>query len=237
MTLLISPEGYSSTKTVTELSGDTKLEVLFESWTPIEGIHKLTAFTTLGGDMDISNDTLYTDVLVSGTGQVSNITAISKNGQVFVTWDNLPIKDVIYTLYKSPTPIQYGFQLSSAQNLGTVLGNSALNERLTELFHTPTYLRIDSASPPLTSDKGLFVATSIDSDSFYYAVTANVGEVEDTTIVIDSNSIASPVNEDVQFPQPVWQQSTSLWGKTTDIYVQFVTKVTSSIYPQMTNVG
>ncbi|MEJ2617339.1 MAG: T9SS type A sorting domain-containing protein, partial [Ignavibacteriaceae bacterium] len=129
------------------------------------------------------------------------------------------------------------FQLSSAQYLGTVLGNSALNERITELFHTPTYLRIDSASPPLTSDKGLFVATSTDSGSFYYAVTANVGEVEDTTIVIDSNSIASPVNEDVQFPQPVWQQSTSLWGKTTDIYVQFVTKVTSSIYPQMTNVG
>ena len=237
VTLLISPDGYSSTKTVTELPGNAKSEVLFESWSPIEGTYTLTAFVTLAGDMDPSNDTLHSKVLVSGTGQVSNIEALSKNGQVFVTWDNLNLRNVIYTLYKSPRPIQYGFQLSSAQNLGTVMDNSAIDERLTEIFDTLTYLRIDSASSPLLSNNGLFVATSIDPGSFYYAVTANVGEVEDTTIVFGSNSLATPISEDVQFPKPVWQQSTSLWGNKADIYVQFATKITTSIYPQMTNVG
>jgi hypothetical protein len=53
--------------------------------------------------------------------QITNIDAFFRDGQVFVTWDNLQETNVRYTLYRSPTPIQYGYQLASAQNLGYVL--------------------------------------------------------------------------------------------------------------------
>jgi hypothetical protein len=238
VTLLISPDGYSSVKTVTSLPGNEKSTVLFDSWTPAIGTHNLTAFTTLSGDVDRSNDTLRSAVLVNGAQQVSNISALPKAGQVFVTWDNLTMMNVAYTLYKSPGPIQHGFQLSSAQNLGNVRDNSALNKRLTQISGgVQKYLKIDSASSPLASTKGLFVATTTASGSFYYAVTPTVGGVEDTTIVVGSNALASPVSEGVMMPQPVWQESRDIGGKTFNIYVQFVTKVTSSIYPQMTNAG
>jgi hypothetical protein len=237
VTLLISPDGYSSAKTVTALAGNEKSTVLFDSWTPAVGTHNLRAFTTLVGDMDASNDTLHTTVLVNNVQQVANISASPKAGQVFVTWDNLTTTNVVYTLYRSPSPIQYGFQLSSAQNLGYVRDNSALDKRLTQLYGAPKYLRIDSASLPLASTKGLFVATSTASGSFYYAVTTNVGGVEDTTIVVGLNALTSPVSEDVVMPQPVWQQSGAIGGRPCDIYVQFTTKVTSSVYPQMTNAG
>jgi predicted esterase len=119
-----------------------------------------------------------------------------------------------------------------------VHANSALDQRLTDLSGgTPKYLKIDSASTPLASNKGLFVATSTNDGSFYYAVTVNATDVEDTTIVPGSNSLTSPVSESVMMPNPVWQESRILTGGTFEIYVQFVTKVTSSIYPQMTNVG
>ncbi len=155
-----------------------------------------------------------------------------------MTWDNLTTTDIRYTLYRSATPIQHGFHLSSAQNLGDVRDNSALNRRLTDLSGgTPKYLKIDSASSPLGSNKGLFVATSTAAGSFYYAVTANVGDLEDTTIVTGSNATTSPLTENVVMPQPVWQESRILGGKTYDIYVQYVTRVTSSMYPQMTNAG
>jgi len=238
VTLLISPDGYSSVETVTSLPGNEKATVLFDSWTPTLGTHNLTAFTALSGDADRSNDTLRSAVLVNQAQQVNNISALPKAGQVFVTWDNLTQMNVVYTLYRSPSPIQHGFQLSSAQNLGNVRDSSAFNKRLAQLAGgAPKYLKIDSASSPLASTRGLFVATSTASRSFYYAITANVGGVEDTTIAVGSNALASPVGEQVMMPQPVWQESRVIGGKTFDIYVQFVTKVTSSVYPQMTNAG
>lgn len=238
VTLMISPEGYSSVKTVTFLAANEKTTVAFESWTPTLGTHNLLAFTTLSGDLDKSNDTLRSAVLVNQAQQVSNINALPKAGQVFVTWDNFTQMNVAYTLYRSPSPIQHGFQLSSAQSLGNVRDNSAFDKRLTQLSGSvPKYLKIDSASSPLASTKGLFVATSTASGSFYYAVTANAGGVEDTTINVGSNALASPVSEEVMMPQPVWQESRTIGFRTFNIYVQFVTKVTSSVYPQMTNAG
>ena len=221
---MISPDGYTSSRTVSWRDPSSTVPVQFDSWTPTPGAHALTAFVTSAGDMDHSNDTLRTAVVATGVGLVTNISAAYQAGQVFVTWDNLTSTEVRYTLYRSAAPIQHGFQLSSAQNLGDVRDNSALNRRLTDLSGgTPKYLKIDSASSPLGGNKGLFVATSTTAGSFYYAVTANVGDLEDTTIVAGSNATTSPVNEDVVMPQPVWQESRLLGGKTYDIYVQYAT--------------
>jgi hypothetical protein len=237
VTLSISPGGYISTRTVTTLASNATSQVSFDGWTPTAGSYNVTAFTSLAGDLDKTNDTIRAAIVANQSQPVTNINAFFRDGQVFVTWTNLTTTNVRYTLYKSSNPILIGQQLSSAQNLGNVRDNSSLNQRLTEITGTPAYLKIDSTSPPLASTKGLFVATSTTAGSFYYAITPTVGGLEDTTIVVGSNSLASPVSETIMMPKPVWQESRIVSGKTFDIYVQFATKVTSSIYPQMTNAG
>jgi hypothetical protein len=235
VTLLISPEGYTSVRTVTALAGNATSQVSFDGWTAEIGIHHATAFATLVGDADPSNDTLESTIEVQ---PATGMSAFFRDGQVFVTWENLSITDVLYTLYKSSTPILSGMDLPQAQNLGKVPGNSALNRRLTDLsLGLPKYLKIDSASAPLAGTSGLFVATSTATGSFYYAVTATFHGSEDTAIVVGSNALAAPVSESVMMPRPVWQESRIAYGRTYEIYVQFTSKVTSSIYPQMTNVG
>jgi hypothetical protein len=237
VTMLISPGQYISTKAVNTLTSNEVSEVFFDEWLPVVGLHDVTVFTTLAGDMDNSNDTVRTTVQANQSQVVQNINALFKDGQVFVTWDNLQATNVVYTLYKSTNQIEYGYQLSSAQNLGNVRDNSGLNKRLTDIIGTATYLKIDSASAPLASNKGLFVATSTDAGLFYYAVTAIFDNLEDTTILFGSNSLISPISESVIMPKPVWQQNRTVSRKIFEIYVLYATKVTSSIYPQMTNVG
>jgi predicted esterase len=238
VTMLISPGGYASTKTVMSLAGNATMQVTFDRWTPASDTNSVVVFTSLGADMDRTNDTLRMQIVVNAASRVSNIDAAYRNGQVFITWDNVKIPNVIYTVFKSATPIRYGTDLASAQNLGTVRENSALNQRLTGLAGgARKYLRIDSASAPLAEGTGLFVATSTAPGSFYYAATASAANTSDTTIALGSNSLAAAVSEAVEMPQPVWQETRVVDGRTFHIYAQFATKVTSSIYPQMTNLG
>ena len=168
---------------------------------------------------------------------VSNFSAFYRDGQVFVTWDNLTTTGVKYNLYKSPDPIHYGLQLASAQNLGSVRDNSAKNQRLTTLLGNTRYFKTDSVGTPIASTQGLFVATSTEQGSFYYALTTIIGGVEDTTILLGSNSLSVPIVETVAMSQPVWQETQTIQGRILEIYAQFVSKVTSLIYPQMTNEG
>lgn len=172
---------------------------------------------------------------------VSNIHAVYKNGQVFVTWTNLSASGVKYYLYKSSTPITNGVQLSSAQNLGYVVDSSGINKRLTKILSLtiPIGLRIDSAGNYLTAATGLFVATTTANGIFYYAIATKTGTVIDTTIIVGSNSLSvtDSVTETLADPQPVWQQSYIHDSAAVQIYVQFVTGITSATYPLMTNAG
>ena len=168
---------------------------------------------------------------------VTNISAFYRDGQVFVTWDNLITTNVIYTLYRSKNPIEFGSELSSAENLGFVRANSARNQRLSGILGTARYLKIDSLGTPLESTRGLFVATTTITGAFYYAVTTSTAGVEDTTILTGSNSLTTPIVETVALPRPIWQENRTVGSRTYEIYIQFATKVTSSFYPQMTNAG
>jgi hypothetical protein len=167
---------------------------------------------------------------------VTNLNAFYRDGQVFVTWDNLSTTGVRYNLYKSSTPIQNGAQLLNAENLGAVRDNSARNLRLTGIFGI-RYFKIDSSGTPLNSTQGLFVTTSTEQGSFYYAVTTIINNTEDTTIQFGTNSLQTSITEMIEMPRPVWQETATVTGKTFDIYTQFVSKITSDIYPQMTNEG
>lgn len=168
---------------------------------------------------------------------ITGINAISKNGQVFITWNNLAATDVEYIVYRSATPIKYGYQLTTAQNLGFVADSSSLNKRYSLIKGVPTYLKIDSASSPLSSTTGLFVATSTTTGSFYYAVVTSIDNVADTTIINGINSLSTPVTESVTTPHPVWQQEVQEGVNLVQVYVQYVTSITSPLYPQMTNRG
>jgi S-formylglutathione hydrolase FrmB len=171
---------------------------------------------------------LVSDTLINAT-PVTNINAIFRFGQVFVTWDNTA--DEIFIMYRSTTPITRGNQLMAAQNLGRVSTTSSYNT------HSQRPLRIDSASVPLASTKGLFVATSTAIGSYYYAVTTKTGSIEDTAIIAGSNSLSTPVGESVSDPRPVWQFDTLIAPKMFNVYVWFATNVTSVSFPKMTNAG
>ncbi len=170
---------------------------------------------------------------------VTGITAFYRSGQVFVTWNNLTITGVKYNLYLSTVPITSGGQLDSAQNLGWVPDSSAINQRMTEIGGgVINTLAIDSLGAPLSVNTGLFVATSTGNGNFYYAVTTTVNGVEDTTIIPGENSLTDSVSELVTMPMPVLQQVRTVKGlPILYLYVQFLTDVTSDIYPRMTTYG
>jgi predicted esterase len=237
VSMLISPGGYASARTVSGLAGNATSQVSFDGWTPTAGINDVTVFVTFAGDMDHTNDTLRTAIPANPVQPVTNIRAFFRDGQVFITWDNLTSNNLLYTVYRYPEPIQHGHQLGSAQCLGNVRDNSGLDARMSQITGGSWYLRIDPDSVPLTINKGLFVATSSAGGSFWYAVTTSFNGVEDTSIAPGSNSLAFAVTEKIMAPKPVWQASRVVGGRTYDIYAQFTTKETTSVYPRMTNAG
>lgn len=168
-------------------------------------------------------------VSLNHSATVTNINAVYRYGQVFVTWDNVTAD--FFVLYKSSAPILHGSDLSTAQNLGKVGPYSSFN------VHPGRHLRIDSAALPLVSTKGLFVATSTSNGAFYYAVTTTTGNIEDTAILLGSNSLSMSVSETIEEPKPVWQFDTLIAPKLFNAYVWFATKVTSSNFPKMTSAG
>jgi len=66
---------------------------------------------------------------------------------------------------------------------------------------------------------------------------STIDGIEDTTILFGVNSLSIPIPESVEMPQPVWQRTLNTGGRVLEIYAQFVSKVTSTIYPLMTNEG
>jgi len=60
VTLTITPGGYTQTQTVTGLAAGSSYLVTFPQWTvPASGTVTMKAYTTLSGDQNVSNDTIY----------------------------------------------------------------------------------------------------------------------------------------------------------------------------------
>ncbi len=60
VTLTITPGGYTQTQTVTGLAAGSSYLVTFPQWTvPASGTVTMKAYTTLSGDQNVSNDTVY----------------------------------------------------------------------------------------------------------------------------------------------------------------------------------
>ncbi len=170
---------------------------------------------------------------------VTELTAVSLNGQVFLTWKNVIGTNFQYNVYRSVLPITSATQLISDNYLGYVRDNSGKNIRKSQLKNSNYYFVIANSQPALASDRGLYVATSASSLTYYYAVTVTTlsDNIEDKTIT-SGNSLLSPVSETVALPQAVLQTITTQGnGDLSYEYVIWGDNQTTSNWRAFNNVG
>ncbi|MBX7110032.1 MAG: putative metal-binding motif-containing protein, partial [Chitinophagales bacterium] len=170
---------------------------------------------------------------------VTELQATYSNGQVFLTWKNPAATNLRYNVYRSTTPLNAS-NINSSTYLGYVRDNSAKNTRKSQLYGSTYYFKINASAPPLASDRGLYVATSTDAGSYYYAVMVvnlSTGE-EDKSAINASNSLAVPVSEMVANPQPVLQlQGTETDGTQRFEYAMWGNNQNTSHFPAFNNAG
>lgn len=171
---------------------------------------------------------------------VTELQAVRYNGQVFLTWKNPQASNLQYNVYRSTSPLTSAASLNGSTYLGFVRDNSAKNIRKSTLYGGNYYFKITSTGAPLTSDRGLYVATCTDNNSYYYAVTVVTlsNNQEDKSVINTGNSLATPIAEAIADPQPVLQyQSVENDGTLRYEYAQWGNNQSSSRYPAFTNAG
>ncbi|MBA2407337.1 MAG: hypothetical protein H0V65_05025, partial [Chitinophagales bacterium] len=152
---------------------------------------------------------------------VTGLTASFKFGQVFLTWNKNTSGSAFFLVYRSTSPITSGTQLSSCEYLGYVNDSSSVDHNISKADKILRYIVIDSAGVPLQSSKGLFVATTEDNGTYYYAVTVSISNVEDKTIIAGSNSLQTAIIETVHAPRAVFREIRIINGKSIEIYTWF----------------
>lgn len=177
---------------------------------------------------------LYSD---SALGQnPTNLQAANRNGQTFLTWNEIASAGASYRVYRSTEPIVNASQLTDTNRLGTVGDRSSFNERLSEILSdTTTYYVIQTGTPALTESQGLFVHTTNTGGNFYYAVTSFVNNIENTVLTSGQNTLSSAVSESVSAVQPVFQRTFTNNARTYESYVHWTTNVGNANYPAMAN--
>lgn len=159
----------------------------------------------------------------SSATKVTGFTGTYRNGQVFFTWNNISNSGATYKLYRSSNKITKGSQLSSSEYLGYTNQTSSLNNNLTKHDSVVNrYWIITTNGTPLTSSQGLFVTTSVSNSSWYYALTTVVSNVEDTAILVGTNSLSAPIAETVSSPKPVLQEIRTIKNVPVEIYGDFM---------------
>ncbi len=179
--------------------------------------------------------------LGDGVQAATNLQAVHRNGQTFLTWTQAGNPATSYRVYRAGVAIAGG-TLASAELLGTAPFDSSANRRLNTITNptglgTTNQFRIDAAAAPLGLDQGLFVQTIVAAGASFYAVTEVTGGTEDTTLVAGQNTLAAAVAEAVGTPEPVWQRTYVSGGRTNDIYVHWAGRVGHAGYPAMASVA
>jgi len=165
---------------------------------------------------------------------VTNLRATFRDGQTFLTWDDLPGTGWVYHVMSASTPILDASSLDNAMEIAQVGDNSAVDARISSLVGGTLTYRIAENEPPLAPTQGLFVATPTIGALTYYAVTVEkIGMGEDLSIVPGRNALDQPVWERVQRPRPVWQRT--LTSPTGEDYVLWTTNTPTTLMPAMCN--
>ena len=137
----------------------------------------------------------------------SNLSGFYNNGQVFLTWQEAEDTTAFYKVYRSVAPINSGSQLANCEYLGLTNSHSSLDHDLSRHDGLDQFFVIEEGKPPLSSNTGLFVATTLLNGAYYYAVTSLIGGIEELTIIQGTNSLQNSIVETVAIPQPVFQQT------------------------------
>lgn len=164
-------------------------------------------------------------------------TPVHHDGQTFISWTSPNGPGWTYRLYTSNQQIKKSSDLTTATLLGFVGDSTWCDRRLSVLTGTTFAFKVDSLALPLAADQGLFVVASPANGNAYYAVTSQAaGSIEERTITVGLNSLASPVAEQLGTPRPVFQRhvATGLPGGA-DIYTLWTTQVPTLLYPAMSN--
>ncbi len=144
---------------------------------------------------------------------VSNLNAVYRSGQVFLTWSetNVPA-DTTFNVYLSETALTPQ-TLDSAALIGhTIEKYSATDWWLDPAAFTqgtpasPQGFVIEDEGRPLNPRSGLFVHTVTDDnvDRMHFAVTTTAGDgTEDRSVVPGANATRGAVRGAVEMPQPV----------------------------------
>ncbi len=150
---------------------------------------------------------------------LAGIDAFHQSGQTFITWqEDTGRVGEVYQVYRHTAPITAA-NLSAATLLterwGPLAeGSSAyLNERnWPDPWHPAPIQRnfiIHDGGPELSDTTGLFVWTTPEAGTFYYAVTTVYGGVEDRNVVAGSTATVTGLVETVAEPAPVRVHTTA----------------------------
>jgi hypothetical protein len=132
--------------------------------------------------------------------QVDGLVSMPRDGQTFLTWNEIPISGTSYRVYRSPVPITNEAQLQAADKLGDVDDLSSWNQRRSIAEEANHNWSIVSGAPELTDTTGLFVAAIEVTGNSWFAVTTLLGGTEDRILVPGENTTTSPTQE---IPAPV----------------------------------
>jgi len=146
----------------------------------------------------------------------TEIKAMNRFGQTFVTWREIAAPNKRYRVYRSTSPITVTADLKSADLLGEVDDRSSRNQGRSLASGVEHTWVILSGAPEMPADKGLFVYTAeADTPKAYYAVTSLQAGGENRTVTPGANATTSGVREKPAPPEPVLQSTSSegeVWG-------------------------
>jgi pimeloyl-ACP methyl ester carboxylesterase len=167
---------------------------------------------------------------------VTNLQTTFRDGQTFVTWDNLSGPGWTYHVYTSWQQFVDPNSLDSAIELAQVGDNSAIDQRISSILGQTMTFRIAADQPPLAATRGLFVATPRAGQLVHYAVVAErLGSGVDRTLIAGQNTTLEPVFEQTLKPRPVWQRT--ILHPPGEDYVLWTTSVGTPSFPAMCNIS
>ena len=176
-------------------------------------------------------------LFLAASARASTVTGIRvdfRDGQTFITWNNLAGTGWIYHVFSMGGAFVDGSSFDFATEVAQVGEETSVDQRISSLLGQTLTYRIAENEPPLDPTRGLFVVTPGTGGLNYYAVMAErIGTGEDLTVVPGENVTASPVLERVQRPRPVWQRT--LQSPAGEDYVLWSTNTATPLFPAMCN--
>src|SRR5262245_492918 len=147
----------------------------------------------------------------------SEIRAVHRAGQTFVTWRELAATGKRYRIYRSETALRTTLDLKDADLLGEVDDRTSRNQGRSLASGLEQTWVIQPGGEPLEASQGLFVHGAAEDGlrRAFYAVTVVQAGGENRTVVPGGNALAFPVLERAAPPEPILQSDGpegELWG-------------------------